>query len=395
MKLTRNGKLAVAVATAITLSITSVANAKGTTLNVGGASSVASVIGQCKTAYSAANEGDSFSYASTGSGQGLKDMETGKNDFSFSDSPHVKSQSGSPIPANEIHVPTFVFPIGVLYKDFLGGKKLALSTSTVAGIFAGKITMWNDPAIVKDNTKSYTVQVFKKDKKGKPLKDKKGKPILAGTKQVTQSLKLPEKMITVIYRGDSSGTTGNFLAALGQMDKPNWPTADIGGNTKIFASSDAKGAINLNPIAFQAANGSEGVTQLAAKTDYSITYSEVNYAKLNKLGIASIINKNGDLVQPDDAAVAAQVASADISANGVVTQNYLNPAPGVYPFTVVTYALALTKYKEDAKTSAVKSAIEWHAFNCPQTSPDAGFIKIEKTSPLGMKIASQLAKIGS
>ena len=243
MKLTRNGKLAVAVATAITLSITSVANAKGTTLNVGGASSVASVIGQCKTAYSAANDGDSFSYASTGSGQGLKDMETGKNDFSFSDSPHVKSQSGSPIPANEIHVPTFVFPIGVLYKDFLGGKKLALSTSTVAGIFAGKITMWNDPAIVKDNTKSYTVQVFKKDKKGKPLKDKKGKPILAGTKQVTQSLKLPEKMITVIYRGDSSGTTGNFLAALGQMDKPD---VDFMEGLSPAVSIDQK-STNRNP----------------------------------------------------------------------------------------------------------------------------------------------------
>ena len=395
MKLTRNAKFALAGLTAIALSLTSVANAKNITLNVGGASSIASIMGQCKAAYTSANDGDSFAYASSSSGQGQKDMEAEKNDISFSDSPHVTSQSGKPIPTNEIHVPAFVWPIGILYKDFLNGKPLALSTTTIAGIFSGKINMWNDPAIVKDNSKTYTVQVFKKDKKGKPLKDKKGKPILAGTKQVTQSLKLPERPITVIYRGDSSGTTGNLLAALSQVDKTNWPTASVEGNTKVFASSDAKGAIGLDPIRFQAANGSAGVAQLAAKSDYSITYAEVNFAKLNNLAVASVINKNGDLVQPDDASVAAQVSTAQIAANGVVTQNYINPAPGVYPFTVVTYALALTKYKDDARTSAVKSAIEWHAFNCPQTSPDAGFIKIEKSSPLGMKIASQLAKIGA
>jgi len=259
MKLTRKSKLALAGLTAVTLSLTSVANAKNVTLVVGGASSVASIMGQCKAAYTSANDGDSFAYASSSSGQGQKDMEAEKNDFSYSDSPHLTSQSGKPIPANEIHVPGFVWPIGILYKDFLNGKPLALSTTTIAGIFSGKINMWNDPAIVKDNSKTYTVQVFKKDKKGKPLKDKKGKPILAGTKQVTQSLKLPERPITVIYRGDSSGTTGNLLAALGQVDKTNWPTASVEGNTKVFASSDAKGAIGLDPIRFQAANGSAGV----------------------------------------------------------------------------------------------------------------------------------------
>ena len=394
MKLTRKSKLALAGITAVTLSLTSVANAKNVTLVVGGASSVASIMGQCKAAYTTANAGDSFAYASSSSGQGQKDMEAGKNDISFSDSPHTTSQSGKPIPANEIHVPAFVWPIGLLYKDFLNGEPIALSTTTVAGIFAGKITKWNDPAIVKDNSKTYTVQVFKKDKKGKPVKDKKGKPILAGTKQETQSLKLPDQPITVIYRGDSSGTTGNLLAALGQIDPTNWPKADKGGNTKVFASSDAKDAVTKDPIHFQAANGSAGVAQLAAKTDYSITYAEVNFAALNKLAVASVINKNGDLVKPDDAAVAAQVATADIK-NGIVTQNYVNPAKGVYPFSVVTYALAKTSYSADAITKGVKDAIEWHAFNCPVTSPDAGFIKIDKTSPLGTVISSQLAKIGS
>ena len=394
MKLGNKAKVLFAGTAAVVLSLTSVANAKNITMVVGGATSVASIIGYCKVAYDKATDGDAFSYASVGSGQGQKDIETGKNDFSFSDSPHTSSQSGSPIPANEIHVPTFVWPLGIEYKDFLGGKQLALSTSTVAKIFAGKITKWNDPAIVKDNSKTYTVQLFKKDAKGKPVKDKKGKPIPAGTKSVTQALKLPNQPITVIYRSDSSGTTGNFLAALGQADPTNWPKADVKGGSKVFASSDAKAAITADPIHFQAANGSAGVSQLAAKTDYSITYSEVNYAKLNKLGLASIINVHGDLVQPDDAAVAAQIATADIK-NGIVTQNYVNPAPGVYPFSVVTYALVKTSYNADAITQGVKRAIEWHAFNCPQTAPNDGFIRIEKTSALGQIISAQIAKIGA
>jgi phosphate transport system substrate-binding protein len=395
MKLSSKTKLVVATSVAALLALIPSANAKNMTFSVGGASSVASLMGDCKVAYSAANEGDSFAYASSSSGQGQKDMEAGKVDFAFSDSPHTTSQSGKPVPATEIHVPALAWPIGIEYKDFLNGKPLALSTTTVAKIFAGKITKWNDPAIVKDNSKSYTVQLFKKDAKGKPVKDKKGKPIPAGTKTVTQSLSLPNQPITVIYRGDSSGTTGNLLAALSQIDPTNWPKADVKGGTKVFASSDAKAAVNADPIHFQGANGSAGVAQLAAKTDYSITYSEVNFAKLNKLGVASIINKAGDLVQPDDASVAAQIATADIK-NGIVTQNYVNPAKGVYPFSVVTYALVKTTYGQGtAFTNGIKSAIEWHAFNCPVTAPNDGFIKIDKTSTLGQVIVSQLAKIGA
>jgi phosphate transport system substrate-binding protein len=344
-------------------------------------------MGDCKVAYSKANGDDSFAYASASSGQGQKDMESGKNDFSFSDSPHLTSQSGKPIPTNEIHVPTFVWPIAIEFKDFLGGKPLALSTKTVAGIFAGKITKWNDPAIVADNKKTYKKQIFKavkmvkKDAMGKVVKDKSGKPLTytkqvpAGTQEVDQSITLPNQAITVVYRGDSSGTTGNLLAALGQIDKTNWPTADVKGNTKVFSSSDAKAAVTADPIHFQAANGSAGVAQLAAKTDYSITYSEINFAKLNNLGVANIINAHGDLVTPDNASVAAQVTTASIK-DGIVTQDYVNMAPGVYPFTVVTYALAKTSYGQgDAFTKGVKAAIEWHAFNCPQTAPNDGFIQ--------------------
>ena len=391
MKLSRSFATATAVLSAVVLAFAPTAQA-ATTLVVGGASSVATIVGKCKVAYTAAT-GDSFAYASSSSGQGQKDMESGKNDFSFSDSAHLTSQSGTAIPATEIHIPAMVWPVGILHKKF-SNKTVIISAKNASLIFAGKITKWNDSRLQADNKREITRQIFQLDSKGNPVKDSKGNPVVIRTVKSKVNLTLPDKKITVIYRGDSSGTTGNLLAAFGKIDPTNWPTADAKGNTKVFASSDAKAAVLADPIRFQAANTSAGVAVLAAKVAYSITYDEVNYAVLNGLGVADIINANGDVVSPSDAAVAAMVADATIDAAGVVTMDYASKTPGVYPFSVVTYALALTDYKNADKGKAVKDAIEWHAFSCADTAPDAGFIKVEKTSALGKKILAQTAKLG-
>lgn len=393
MKLSRSLAAVTAVASAAVIAFVPSAQA-ASTLVVGGASSVATIVGDCKVAYTA-KTGDSFAYASSSSGQGQKDMESGKNDFSYSDSAHLTSQSGTAIPASEIHIPAWVWPIGIQYKDFASGRKIAISAKNLALIFAGKIKKWNDPLLQADNNRTLTRTIFKTDGAGNAVKDKTGKPIILNTVKYTQKITLPSQPITVIYRADSSGTTGNLLAAFSKIDPTNWANASVTGGTKVFASSDAKAAVLADPIHFQGASGSAGVAQLAAKTPYSITYAETNFATLNNLGLANIINAHGDLVQPDDAAAAAQVASASISDKGIVTLDYVNQAAGIYPFTVVTYALALTNYGDKTKAAAVKNAIEWHAFNCPDTAPNDGFIKIDKTSALGAKIAALVAKLGA
>jgi phosphate transport system substrate-binding protein len=393
MKLSRSLAAVTAVASAVVLAFVPAAQA-ATTLVVGGASSVATIVGDCKVAYTA-KTGDSFAYASSSSGQGQKDMESGKNDYAYSDSAHLTSQSGTAIPATEIHIPAWVWPIGVQYKDFAPGRTIAISAKNLSLIFAGKIKKWNDPLLQADNNRTISRTIFKTDGAGNAVKDAKGNPIVLNTVKVTQKITLPNQPITVIYRGDSSGTTGNLLAAFSKIDPTNWPTASVTGGTKVFASSDAKAAVLADPIHFQGTNTSAGVAQLAAKTPYSITYAETNFASLNSLGLANIINAHGDLVQPNDAAAAAQVASADIASNGVVTLDYLNKGAGIYPFTVVTYALVLTKYADATKAAAVKNAVEWHAFSCPDTAPNDGFIKIDKTSALGVKISSLIAKIGA
>lgn len=391
MKISRSLATATAIVSAVVLAFAPSAQA-ATTLVVGGASSVATIVGKCKVAYTAAT-GDSFAYASSSSGQGQKDMESAKNDFSFSDSAHLTSQSGTAIPASEIHIPAMVWPVGILHKKF-SNKTITISAKNASLIFAGKITNWSDPLLQADNKREVTRQIFQLDAMGNAVKDSKDNPIVLRTVKSKVNLTLPNKAITVIYRGDSSGTTGNLLAAFGKIDPTNWPTASATGGTKVFASSDAKAAVLADPIHFQGANTSAGVAVLAAKVAYSITYDEVNYAVLNGLGTADIINANGDTVSPSDAAVAALVADATIDAAGVVTLNYTSKTPGVYPFSVVTYALALTNYGDATKAKAVKDAIEWHAFKCADTAPDAGFIKVDKTSALGGKILAQTAKLG-
>jgi phosphate transport system substrate-binding protein len=391
MKLTRSFAKVTAVVSALVLAFVPAAQAANQTLVVGGASSVSSILGKCKNAYTAATN-DSFAYASSSSGTGQRDMESGKNDISFSDSAHTTSQSGTPINASEIHVPTFVWPVGIMHKKF-SNKTVIISAKNASLIFAGKITKWNDPLLQADNKREITRQIFQLDANGEPVK-KDGKPVVLRTVKQKVNLTLPNKPITVIYRGDSSGTTGNLLAAFGKIDPANWPTASADGNSRVFSTSDALAAVKASPIRFQAANTSAGVAVLAAKVPYSITYAEVNFADLNGLGVADIINPNGDTVSPSDSAVGLLVAESTIAANGVVTLDYASKKPGVYPFSVVTYALALTDYKNATKGAAVKEALEWHAFNCPVTAPDAGFIKIEKTSPLGKVISTQLAKLG-
>ena len=123
-------KAAVAIA-ALSLILAPAANAA--VLKASGATSVAGLIDKCKADYQSAT-GNSFDYPGGGSGAGKTAFTNGTVDFAFSDSVH------SPLIANEIHVPTVLWPVAILTNLTGSNKPVTLSTSTVAGIFAGKIT---------------------------------------------------------------------------------------------------------------------------------------------------------------------------------------------------------------------------------------------------------------
>ena len=379
MKLSRSTKIATAGAAAILLAFAPIANAA--VLKAAGATSVSGIIDKCKAEYQAAT-GDSYDYPGGGSGAGKTAMQNKTVDFAYSDSVHA-----TPV-ANEIHIPTVIWPGGIL-TNLNTSKPLNLSRSTIAGIFAGQITKWNDPAIVADNNKTITTVVLKKTN-GVVVKDKQGNPVVLRTQTSNISRTLPNQAITVIYRADNSGTTNNLVRALNKSVPSVWTKAPADAFSAAFP-----GDITKDPVHFRSASGSAGVSQLAKNTKYSITYSEISFAAAYGLQLTNVINAAGNSITPNSDSALAMAAQATVNADGTVVFDYNAMDPAVYPFTATTYALALTNYGDTAKAASVKKAINFLGFNCPGLHPELGFAQTTPTSIFGVKLLAQLAKLGA
>ena len=379
MKLSRSTKIATAGAAAILLAFAPIANAA--VLKAAGATSVSGIIDKCKAEYQAAT-GDSYDYPGGGSGAGKTAMQNKTVDFAYSDSVHA-----TPV-ANEIHIPTVIWPVGIL-TNLNTSKPLNLSRSTIAGIFAGQITKWNDPAIVADNNKTITTVVLKKTN-GVVVKDKQGNPVVLRTQTSNISRTLPNQAITVIYRADNSGTTNNLVRALNKSVPSVWTKAPADAFSAAFP-----GDITKDPVHFRSASGSAGVSQLAKNTKYSITYSEISFAAAYGLQLTNVINAAGNSITPNSDSALAMAAQATVNADGTVVFDYNAMDPAVFPFTATTYALALTNYGDTAKAASVKKAINFLGFNCPGLHPELGFAQTTPTSIFGVKLLAQLAKLGA
>jgi phosphate transport system substrate-binding protein len=265
-----------------------------------------------------------------------------------------------------IHVPLVAAPIALLH-NVPNSKTLQLSATTVAKIFSGEITMWNDPAILADNNRTTTKVVYMKDSKGALKKDAKGDPIVLRTQAVRSNVILPNKKIQVVYRSDNSGTSDNFTNYLNKSAPSVWTKAKSGTFKDSFPG-------NINDISnlgrVVGASSSSGVAQQAGKTPYSITYAEVNYAAANKLKVANVINPAGVSVAPDSTGVSAFLAQATQDANGFLTFDYATKEKGAYPLGIVSYLLADTKNPDATKAAAVKQLAEF--ILSPKCARDAG-----------------------
>ena len=145
MKISKSLKIAVA---ALALSMFAVQPAVAVGLTGAGATFPQPLIDICKAGF-AADTGHSFTYGGGGSGTGRGNSDKGIGDVNFSDTPHTAATRV----ASVIHIPVVAAPVAVMYNLPNKSKVLNLSANTVAGIFAGTITKWNDPAIVADNNR--------------------------------------------------------------------------------------------------------------------------------------------------------------------------------------------------------------------------------------------------
>ena len=350
-------------------------------LTSAGATSVSTFLEKCKANYQA-DTNDTLSHSGGGSSTGKTAINSGTKDMAFSDSANTAA------PAGVFHIPAAVWPIGIAY-NLNGSKQLQLSVATLAKIFSGEITQWNDPAIVADAQRVRSIPVYQL-KNGKPVLNADGSPIVKSYRSLTVPFTLPNKPITVIYRSGGSGTSNNFVAAVTGLAPAVWTKA-VSDN---FATSNPTD-ISKKAGSFQAATGSDGVAALAARTKYSITYVETGFITANAaLKAAVVLNNAGKSVSPDVTGAQAQFAASDFNeTTGLVAWNYKTTSPAAYPFTAATYAMVKSNYGKADVSAAVKRQVEYMAFNCSTKVTTEGMIPIAKTSDLGKAILKLTAKI--
>ncbi len=367
-------------------------------INGSGATFAQPLIDVCKVEFTK-DTGYTVNYTAGGSGKGRTDFASNLVDFAASDSAYT-----SGFPAHLEYAPVYAAPIAIFYNLPTVKEPINLSEATVAEIFSGEITKWNDPRIVEENqgvtiktpvykTKKEVVTVGgKKVTKTVPALDKNGRPTILRTITKKVDIALPNTPITVYYRTDSSGTSeqfGKFLqGANAGANSGVWPKTASG----TFANSTPNGLNGL--FNFQGASGSALVAAGVKGKVGGIGYGEVGWAVDAKLPTASIRNAAGEYVQPTAAGTSAFLGqSGTILANGSVTTDYKKPVSGAYSLGTASYGLV---YPASANKNAEKQKIvaAWHTYlleQCPKKFPEKGYVQI--TGPLYDKAKEQIAKI--
>jgi phosphate transport system substrate-binding protein len=247
-----------------------------------------------------------FNYQSIGSGGGIKQFSDGTVDFGGTDAPMKDDQMAK---VDAVHIPTVLGAVVVAY-NAPGMKTLRFSPETLANIFLGKITKWNDPAILADNP----------------------------------GVKLPEQSISVAHRSDGSGTTFIFVDYLSKVS-PEWKSK-VGTGTSVNWPAGLGG------------KGNEGVTGLVKSTPGSIGYVELIYAIQQKLSVADIKNSAGNFITPKLESTTAAAEGAAIPDDYRVS---LTNPPGAqaYPIAGFTWLLVHKDSKDKAKGTALINFLRW------------------------------------
>ena len=389
-------KMVVAVLTTSGLILSS-APAFADQINGSGASFAQPLIDVCKVEFTK-ETGHTINYTAGGSGKGRTDFTNNLVDFAASDAVYT-----SGFPAHLEYAPVYAAPIAIFYNLPTVKEVIYLSAETLAQIFSGEITKWNDPRIIEENqkvtiktpvyrTKKEVVTVGgKKVTKTVPALNKNGKPKVIRTITRTVDIALPNTPITVYYRTDSSGTSeqfGKFLRGANAGENAGlWPKTASGTFSNMTPNNIA------NSFNFQGASGSALVAAGVKGKVGAIGYGEVSWATDNKLPSANIKNAAGEFVAPTAAGTSAFLGGGTILANGSVVTDYKKPITGAYSLGTASYGLV---YPESAKKNAEKQKIvaAWHTYlleQCPKKFPEKGYAQI--TGPLYDKAKAQIAKI--
>jgi phosphate transport system substrate-binding protein len=313
-------------------------------LNAQGSTAQANAVNQWIKDYQTACSGANIAYTANGSGAGQQAFIAGTADFAGSDSPFAaadqpkadaRCKSG---PA--IHLPMVVGPLAVVY-NVSGVSSLQLKAATIAKIFAGKVTTWNDPAIAADNP----------------------------------GAALPSTKILTVHRSDSSGTTDNFTKYLSVAAASDWTF----GHDKTWKAPGG-----------DAEKGNDGVAASMNKSDGAIAYVEWSFAQANNLKMAKIGNAAGEFVELTGEAAGKTIASAKTGGASaddlVLTIDYNTTAAGAYPIVLVSYEIVCEKGNPSGSLALLKGFLGY-------TSSAAGQASVVKVgyAPLPDEVRTKVA----
>lgn len=246
-----------------------------------------------------------INYQPVGSGAGVsqfiaKTVNYGATDVPLKDSEVEKAQAnGEPM-----NIPVAFGAITVSYN--VSGLKtgLKLDGPTIANIYLGKITKWNDPAIASLN----------------------------------EGVSLPDVAITPVYRSDSSGTTSQFTEYLAGQSQ-EW-------KDQIGSDKTVKWPVGTG------AKGNDGVAATTSQTEGAIGYVELAYAIQNKFTFASVKNKNNEFIVPSLDSTSKAGENIPDMPEDLRFNSVDSPAMGAYPIASPTFIVV---YEDPCKAGAVKN----------------------------------------
>ena len=251
--------------------------------------------------------GNGLNYQSIGSGGGIKQIQAKTVTFGATDAPLKAEQLEKDGLAQWPMVMGAIVP--VVNIEGVKPGELVFDGETLASVYLGKITKWDDPAI----------------------------------KKLNPNVKLPSEAITVVRRSDGSGTTFNFTNYLSKASA-DWKSK-VGEGTAVEWPTGV------------GAKGNEGVSGNISQTKNSIGYVEYAYAKQNKLTYTALVNKGGKTVQPTVEAFQAAASNADWThAPGYYVILTDQPGDKSWPITASTFILM---HKDATDKAASQEAIKF------------------------------------
>ena len=454
MKLRRKFATVAALAAVASMAPVSPVHA-GTSIGGGGASFLANMMEICAADYNGSQSSnpntDTVTYASVGSSTGRTGFANGTYKFGGSESAYT---SGAP--ANLVYVPLVGGAIAIGYRlDGMtpANAQVRLTGELVAKIFAGQIKMWNDPAIAAANKRTSVAKRLTATKDGVTAsvakvgtkvnftvkmtpaartKYKNAKVVitrtaLGGSPKIVLSakpaatllrsinfakntvytvkagkttigvlttervqdgvtIKFPSTPIRVVHRSDGSGTTNNFANYLNKSFPAIWtkPTSDT-FTTAFPGSIPTDGS-------FQSARGNDGLANYVRDNNGAITYAELSFLEERGVKAAAVQNPGKRYVAPSPVSSAVWFESAEVAANGLVTQNFANTAADAYPINAMSYGLSSTAVSAD--NTAVKSYFNYFLNECaPKKAAAKGYTALQGV--FLTKAAAQVARISA